>query len=348
MKIQTLSLYSYNLPLANDQMRSGILLNVTYEQGNGGWGDIAPLPNWSKETLEESLQQLNQKQHEIVKIDWAARTCLDELAKLKLLPAVSFGLESALLSILDPLSPYIVPTSALLMGSPQEIFEQATLRHKEGFTSAKLKVSNLTFEEAAHVIHELKDKFRLRIDVNRAWNTADSLHFFSQFPLDTFDYVEEPFQNPNDLAQFPHPLAVDESFPQDLSLAELETFPTLKALIYKPTIQGGMLGCLPLHEWTAERGISLVLSSSFESELGLAHIVSIAHRLSLSAPIGIGTYHHLSDYVCAIPLQFYHSIVHIPKSVRPDMNKISRIDVEASNSSALGELAPGHADTLSR
>ena len=58
----------------------------------------------------------------------------------------------------------------------------------------------------------------------------------------------------------------------------------------------------------------LVLSSSFESDLGLAHVASIAHRLSLSAPVGIGTYHYLNEYICAIPLQFSRSIVHIPAS----------------------------------
>lgn len=318
MKIQTLHLQSYKIPLVNGQMRSGVLISITDEKGNSGWGDIAPLPKWSKETLEDSLQQLHRKQREIIKIDWTAHTCLQELAKLKLLPAVSFGLESALLSILIPLSGYSVPTSALLMGSPKEILEQAKLRHSEGYTSAKLKVSPLNFEEAAHLIHQLKDKFRLRIDVNRAWSTSNSLQFFSQFPLDTFDYVEEPFQNPNDLAQFLHPLAVDESFPQDLSLEELELLPTLKALIYKPTMQGGMLGCLPLHEWTTKRGISLVLSSSFESDLGLAHIASIAHRLSLSAPIGIGTYHHLNGYLCATPLRFSRSVAYIPAHLTPN------------------------------
>lgn len=317
MKIQTLSLHSYKIPLTNGQIRSGILINLTDEKGNSGWGDIAPLPKWSQETLDDSLQQLNRKLEEIIKVDWTARTCLKELAKLELLPAVSFGLESALFSIISPLSEHAVPTSALLMGSPKEILEQATLRHCEGYSSAKLKVSNLSFEEAAHLIHQLKDKFRLRIDVNRAWTTKDSLRFFSQFPLGTFDYVEEPFQNPNDLAQFPHPLAVDESFPQDLSLEQLESFPTLKALIYKPTIQGGMLGCLSLHEWATKRGILLVLSSSFESDLGLAHVASIAHRLSLSAPVGIGTYHHLNDYICDTPLQFSNSVVCISAQLTP-------------------------------
>jgi o-succinylbenzoate synthase len=317
MRIQTLTLHSYEVPLTNGQIRSGALINITDEHGNSGWGDISPLPKWSKETLEGSLLSLNQKQHDILKIDWTARNCLNELANLKLLPAASFGLESALLSIVSPLSAYRVQTSALLMGSPKDIFEQADLRHIEGYTSAKLKVSNLSFEEAFHIINQLKDKFSLRIDVNRAWTTPDSLRFFSQFPLDTFDYVEEPFQNPNDLTQFLHPLAVDESFPEDLSLAQLEALPTLKALIYKPTIQGGMAGCISLHEWASKKGIDLVLSSSFESDLGLANVASIAHRLSLSAPVGIGTFYFLSDHICATPLQFSNSVASIPALLTP-------------------------------
>jgi len=317
MRIRSLSLQTYEIPLTNGLMRSGILINIQDEEENTGWGEIAPLPGWSKETLKDSLAQLHQKHHEIINIDWTARTCLKEIEKLKLLPSVTFGLESALLSILAPLPEHHVLTSALLMGSPQEILEQAKIRHAEGYSSAKLKVSNLSFDEASSVIHQLKDKFRLRIDVNRAWNTPDSLHFFAGFPLDTFDYVEEPFQNPHDLARFLHPLAVDESFPQELSLEQLALLPTLKALIYKPTLQGGMIGCLRLHEWATKRAVSLVLSSSFESDLGVARVASIAHRLSLFAPVGIGTFHHLKEYICVNPLRFSRSFAFIPAQLTP-------------------------------
>lgn len=294
MKIQSIFLHPYEIPLTTGQKRSGVLINIMGENEESGWGDIAPLPNGSRETLEEGLSQLDQKKEEIIGIHWMPHSCLKELEKLSLLPSVSFGLESALLAILEPLSSYSVAASALLMGSPEQILHQAKLRHAEGYASAKLKISNLSFEDAAGLIHKLRDTFRLRIDVNRAWTTEESLRFFSQFPQNAFDYVEEPFQNPHDLALFSHPLAVDESFPQDLSLAQLEWLPKLKALIYKPTIQGGMVGCMHLDEWTRRRGIELVLSSSFESDVGLGCIASMAHRISLKSPIGIGTYHFLT------------------------------------------------------
>lgn len=324
MKIKIFSLHDYDIPLKNGQVRSGILINITNEMGEIGWGDAAPLPHWSQETLEESSNLLNQKRQEIMKVDWTPSNCFQEIEKLHLLPSALFGLESSLLSLLRPLPEHIVPTSALLMGSAREIMQQAKLRLHEGYTSAKLKVSHLNFEEAAEMIHQLKDQFHLRVDVNRAWKTSDSLRFFEQFPLDTFDYVEEPFQNPHDLGLFPHPLAIDESYPRPLCLKQLESLPTLKALIYKPTIQGGMLNCLGLHEWTTKRGIELVLSSSFESDLGLAHIASMAHRLSLSTPIGIGTYHYLNQFLCSPPLHFSHSFLSIPAESRGPIEVVKK------------------------
>jgi O-succinylbenzoate synthase len=317
MKIQRISLHSYKIFLTTGQIRKGVLVNIVDEEGNRGWGDIAPLPKWSQETLDQSLSQLIQKKQALLKIDWTARTGFKELMQLSLYPSVIFGLESALLSLLEPLPAHTLSTSALLMGSPKEVIEQAKLRLSEGFTSAKLKVNSLSFEEASKLIHQLKDKFYLRIDVNRAWDTADSLRFFSQFPKNTFDYVEEPFKNPKELAQFQHSLAIDESFPQDLSLEQLEKLPTLKALIYKPTIQGGLLGCLALQEWAKKRGLSIVLSSSFESDIGLAHVAAIAHRLSLLSPVGIGTYHYMSDYLCDHPLRFSQADLHIPACLSP-------------------------------
>lgn len=296
MKLRSLALHPYQSLIGNGTKRFGILIKLTDEQGRTGWGDVAPLPGRSYETTEEAFFQLSVKTQEILSRKWDESTCLQELAALKLFSSVLFGLESALFSLLSPVSKFTIPMSAFFMGSPQEILAQAPLRRDEGCTSAKLKVSGLSFVEAEKVIHALKDQFRLRIDVNRAWKTADALQFFAQFAFDAFDYVEEPFDNPQDLEKFSHPLAVDESFPEDLSLEQLESLPTLKALIYKPMVQGGTLGFKALQQWADRRGIPLVLSSTFESPIGHIQVANLAHRLQLDEPIGIGTYHFSSSF----------------------------------------------------
>ncbi len=313
-KMEDLSFHPYEIPLTTGKIRTGCLIHITDRLGNCSISDVAPLPQFSLESLTEAIQQFKKKKEEILHTHWGS-DFLEKIDSWNLFPSVQFALESALLSIFSPRIELTIPTSALLMGSFQEILHLARLRQQEGFTSAKLKVNNLSFKEAFQIIHTLKDTFQLRIDVNRAWNTTDSLEFFSKFPENTFDYVEEPFQNPHDLDQFTlHPLAVDESFPSDLSLKELESLPNLRALIYKPTIQGGIFKSLHLHEWTQKRKIQFILSSSFESDVGLMNIVSLANLLSLKDPIGIGTYHYLSQYL-GDPLFFTHS--HVTISSKP-------------------------------
>jgi len=208
-----------------------------------------------------------------------------------------------------------VPVSALLMGTPSEIMKQAYLRKKEGFVSAKLKVGHLGVAEARSLICQLKEMFFLRIDVNRAWDIKLSIQFFSEFPYGSFDYVEEPASNPRDLVDFHvQPLAVDESFPSLLTLQDLEKIPHLKALIYKPSLQGGESSARPLYDWAVSRGISFVLSSSFESDVGLMHIAALGSCLSEKiAPVGLGTYHYLRTHLLANPPRFCCGVMTIPQ-----------------------------------
>lgn len=304
MNIHSLKITPYEIALLSKQPRTGIHLKLEDGKHRTGYGEIAPLPKWSSETLHDCLGQLEQKLSAIKEIKWSQDNWIDKLDGLQLFPAVSFGLESAILSIINPLGKCSVATSALLMGTREEIFKHAEARAKEGYVSAKLKVCNLSFKEAFEVIDKLKDRFRLRIDVNRAWKTDESLEFFNQFPLDAFDYVEEPFRNPLDLGMFTHPFAVDESFPGDLSVEQLSELTKLKALIYKPTMQGGVANCVVLKKWADKRGIELVLSSSFESTIGLAHVAGMAKRLDLVEPVGIGTYHYMQEQVFEHVLKF--------------------------------------------
>lgn len=291
MILQKLRLIPYKIPFLSSQVREGILLELTTSSGKKSLGDIAPLPGWSQETLLEARLQIQEKTSDILSHTWDEK--LELLSHLNLLPSCSFALESALLSLLDPLPESSLPSSALLMGTYEEILLQAEKREQEGFKAAKLKVSNHSFLKAASLMDKLHKRFRLRIDVNRAWGVEESLHFFSEFPLDLFDYVEEPFKDPKRLAEFLHPLAVDESFPKDLCLRNLETLPTLKAIVYKPTVQGALLQRKDLLSWLKGKNVELVLSSCFESPIGLQALLTYANRLKLSSPLGLGTLHHM-------------------------------------------------------
>lgn len=293
MKLATITTSSLIFKLTTGLIRQGLSITLTDEQGRQAQGEASPLPGWSLENLEQVIAQFETLKPQILQQEWSLSALFEEILKLNLSPSLAFALESALLGLLDPLPPFKSHESALLMGSEREILHQAALREKEGYVSAKLKVSNLPLHAAKSLINQLKRTFRLRIDVNRAWDTSQAISFFNEYPIDAFDYVEEPFADPRQLHCFIHPLAADESYPSPLNFQALEEIPSLKAIVYKPMIQGGIAHCLPLQKWALRNGIQVVLSSAFESEIGLHQINAMAKRLGISTPSGLGTRHFL-------------------------------------------------------
>src|ERR1700761_6702470 len=103
IKIQTIDLYTYAIPLKNNQKRMGMLINIHEEHGENAWGEVAPFVSLSKETFQDVILQFQQKKHAFHSISWSSENCFRHLAKLQLFPSFSFGLETAVLSFLAPL-----------------------------------------------------------------------------------------------------------------------------------------------------------------------------------------------------------------------------------------------------
>ncbi len=227
-------LYQYKLG-----QREGLILQL-----DGGFGEIAPLPGFSRETLEEAREEVLHWMH---------------TGENPLLPSVRWGLECAQ----RPLQSVHLPLCAL---GP-----------KEGFAMLKLKLGHLSVPEAVAFVKKYQGKFRLRLDCNRKWTLEKALAFAEAFQAADFEYLEEPVQTFEELVQFSRetgfPVAVDESIHEDWM-----EIPTLKAVVVKPMVVGGIPEVPPQ--------IDLVLSSAYESGLGLLHI---ANRATNGLPIGLDT-----------------------------------------------------------
>ncbi len=302
--------------MSSGQIRKGALVEVINEKGISGWGEVAPLPKWSKEDLKEAIEQIS-----YYKVFFCNCESIEQLHRLPLLPSVSFGISSAFRQLSSP-SSIEANVCAFLQGTPLEVLQQAEQWEKEGFSFAKLKVGSLRIEEAHSLIQKLKNRFRLRIDVNKAWDTKDSLEFFSRFQRDDFDYIEEPLQDITRLIEFSLPFAIDESFPNDISLNQLEMCPMLKAIIYKPTMQGDLSTSPFLIKWAEDRGIKLILGSSFESDVGLASIALMANNFRLESPLGIGTYYNMKAKLLETPLLFSKGKLSIQSAFINKKNKL--------------------------
>ena len=305
MKIKHFRLSPYEISYSHGYRRAGALIQLESEKGEVGRGDLAPLKERSRESLVQAIEQFKEYEPVLASVQWHKDDFLEQLAEFPLFPSLSFAIESALFSILRPPFSGSLDVAALLMGnSAKGIIKIAEARKKEGFQTAKLKIGNLTLDEAFMAVQAIKGTFKLRIDVNSKWPLSDCLRFFSQFPPDLFEYIEDPVESIQDLSCFPFPIAIEEPLSKGVSLALIEKIPTLKTLVYKPTVLGGYLAGRQWKKWADERGLSLVLSSSLESEVGHFQIAAAAARLGLTAPIGIGTYHYLSEYASKDRLNF--------------------------------------------
>lgn len=159
---------------------------------------------------------------------------------------------------------------------------------KKNFPYVKLKLGHLPLEDAINLVKRYVGTCKLRLDCNRAWDLQTAIEFTKHFSINDFEYLEEPLQSFDELIEFSKkthfPIAVDESIHLDWN-----QIPSLKAIVVKPTV----VGFIPNHS-------AVILSSAYESGLGLLHI---AMRSKNPLPIGLDTYESLKDDILLNPIR---------------------------------------------
>lgn len=246
-----IKVHEYRLPLKNGTWRQGLIL-----QNGDCFGDVAPLPGFSQETFAEAKEETLR---------------VIETGEPPKLPSVRFAFRCA-----------SVPFPSALQVSVAALNEA-----KPGFRAVKLKVGDLTIEEAIDLVKRTTCS-EIRLDFNRKWSLEKLLRFADHFLPTDFAYLEEPTQNWSDLLTFSKqtqmPIAVDESIP-DIPYWEI---PTLKAVIVKPTILGEVPYIPP--------NTALIFSSAYESGVGLLHIAKLC-ELNPTSAHGLDSYSALLDDV---------------------------------------------------
>ncbi|CAG9463771.1 unnamed protein product [Pedinophyceae sp. YPF-701] len=157
----------------------------------------------------------------------------------------------------------------------------------DGHTTIKIKVGR---EAVAHDIAAVNairravgDAVALRADANRAWTFADAVEFCAGAAVPSrLEFVEEPLRHTTigalrDLhRKTGAPVALDESVEEGRLLELSAPGSGVVAAVVKPGWCGGAAATLALARLAAARGIGVVVSSSFETSLGLSHWAALA------------------------------------------------------------------------
>lgn len=346
VKIAEVRFFSFKLPLVaplitrgqESMYRQGYAMQLSDEQGHSGWGEISPLPCFSHETYEDVRAQF----HELS--DWLQGRSVPEacelldgtfeswLAKLHLPASLRFGVESAVLNMLAneqqmPLSVFLggeqlqtIPVNALVSGSADKVSKKASEAHLKSYRAVKVKVGRLSVHDDVSLINKvatiLGDSVSLRLDANRNWSLEDALLFAKGIEGCRIEYIEEPCRTVAESREFSVstglPVALDESLLK-LSPQELNDYTDMAAVVLKPTLLGGIERTMQFARKAESLGLAAVISSSYESSLGILTLVHLASVIGgQETPVGLDTLLLFEQDLLQVPLEIKQGNIILP------------------------------------
>lgn len=264
MRIQSIEMLPFSL-----KNRCGLHLKINGEKGKWTLVEASPLPGYSKEQLSDVESVLKEHKERLLDIDFDTQNGISQFESLSLPNSLKFALFSALIHLESEKESLSAPFAALLKGSKSEIYQQAQQARGDGCTVVKLKVGNLSDSDAIEVIRTLSSHFCLRIDCV----DHRDISFLKKIPTENIEFIEDIPKN----AHTKCPIALDQKLRDGENKGDI--------WVVKPT-----LDITPL--FSAKKP-KTIISSSFETEIGLYHLIHLAHYFEIDSILGIGTLPYL-------------------------------------------------------
>lgn len=258
--------------------REVILLRYQHLSGGYSWAEASPLPGWSVESVDD-----------------VATACkrLVTVAKPEqalALPRLPASLSSALgLLQLDILKSkdLQIESNFLLLAFDRTI--------PSSTNTIKLKVGRQPVVQEVEQINTLCEKLlphqMLRLDANQTWRMKEAEQLLTQLSQpEKIDYIEEPLLASLDYSKWASMTDIGFAYDERLTLSPPVLYRGLKALVIKPTLLGWQVTG-NLKKWADDNACQSVLSSSFESPLGLKMLKNLAEVWELKHVQGLATEH---------------------------------------------------------
>lgn len=281
--------------------REGILL-VYKENDLEAYGEVAPLPGFSQETLEQVRQVLLLNRALIQESieQGSGHQTLQVLEQIHSFPSLSFGLDTllhdvaakrenkSLVEYLFPDSNRLVHCNATLpIGDEAAALKTAKELISAGFKTLKIKVGK-DFPREKKIVQALRHHFpavKIRIDANQAWSKIEAIQNLKALhPLD-IEYCEQPVQQEflEDLKAVKEavqiPIAADESVRNKTQAVELSERKAADLLILKPMLLGSFQTIFVTKAVADTHHIKTIFTTSFETAIGRAAIAALAAGL---------------------------------------------------------------------
>lgn len=344
MRLSTYDLVPYTLRLdppvrlgdADVSERQGILLRLEAESGEIGWGDCAPLPGFSRESLKDARTALDTLAASLGEHSLDPRLFIDPSGPVARAldaatppPSVRYALDLALFSLgadvlglslaqaLHPEPAVALPVCGLLQGTKKQILADAKKMGAASYQAVKLKVGRGSMEDEIALVQEIRQQVgagtEIRLDANRAWTMDEAKTFARGIRGAQVSFIEEPLQNPTELPMLWMDTGLSIAIDETIQLPQGEAFIRgwVSAVILKPTLIGGIGRTFTLAAKAREVGARPILSSAYESGVGLRGLVALAAATD-AEPAGLDTARRLKDDVLETPLVIDGPYIDVP------------------------------------
>lgn len=273
------------------------------------YGECAPLPDLSCDFDENYKQKIEAVCADVNNYEYWLKEGLLSF------PSIRFGLETALRDLECGARQVLFDTpftqkgeglsinGLIWMSPPEKMREQIHLKLKQGYRCIKLKIGTHAFEEEIRILEEIRKHFsvqdlELRVDANGAFSHKEVMPVLERLARLGVHSIEQPIpRGERKIMRFlcrnaPLPIALDEELiglhsqaeKQDL-LREIQP----AFLVLKPSLHGGMAGCMEWIDLAKEEGIAWWITSALESNIGLNAIAQWTASLKVKMPQGLGT-----------------------------------------------------------
>ena len=340
MEILGVKIYRYDLPLAwplplkttRLKSRQGLVLELKVNDDINGvgylYGEAAPLPDFSNESIDGACEQLGSIAAALIgqMLEPESFNC-DEWAETMVSPSVAFALESAIAlpALQAAMDETELPVAPLLTGSTSDMLERIRSWSAYWPETFKLKVGRGELKSDIYrvkqLLEALPEQVCLRLDANRRWSLQQSVEFVNKIDATRISYIEEPVKDSEDCQAFYQqtrmPFALDET----VQNPDYEFVPEagLAAVIIKPTLVGGIRRCETLIQAAREAGVHTVISSSFESVLGVDILSNLARVWAPGEAAGLDTLSAFSSHLLDEPVTLWQRL---PESVLQKMELV--------------------------
>ncbi len=349
MRITSLQVYTYSLPLTTPIMvkktslnsRPGLVLQFINEKNQTGFGEIAPLPGFNREHLEDAISELKRIGSSILKqeIDDSLFEHSEKFQRwlngVKISPSVRFGIEMGLVNLqaashqlqlyelFSSTIPAQIEVNALLDENTFDIGPTTQKLMAEGYRTIKLKVGRNKLEDEIKRVKQLREaggeKLKIRLDANQAWSLSEAVRFGEAVRDIGIEYIEEPLCDRTALSTFYQQCGVPVALDESLSTIDIEYYgweSGIKAIVLKPMIIGGFAKTIRIIKSAQGAGIYPVFSSAFESGLTLSFLAQLAAVFSPhECAAGLDTFKWLKEDLLERPFRVRKGRVEVKKMV---------------------------------